>query len=97
MNVRGSPSVVVIAPRILAWPNRDEAIAPFRVGKNVATAGEVRIQRSIMLIDFMQIAARSIGLPNFYKRLRDGPRIFIEHTPAHHNSFAERFARMLPG
>src|SRR6266849_2609749 len=96
MNMRGTPRVLMIAPGIRTWPYSNEAISPFTIRECVTAPGEIRIQRSVVLVRLMQIASGRIRLPNFDERMRNRPRVLIHHSPAHDNSFAKRFAAVRP-
>src|SRR6266852_2662724 len=96
MNMRGTPRVLMIAPGIRTWPYSNEAISPFTIRECVTAPGEIRIQRSVVLVRLMQIASRRIRLPDFDERMRNRPRVLIHHSPAHDNSFAKRFAAVRP-
>jgi len=81
----------MIAPRILARTNRDEAIAPLGVGDGLSGSSEVGVQRRIMLIDFVTVSARRIRLPDFHDGVCQRTAVFVEHSPAHDDAFAKRF------
>ena len=95
MNVRRSPGVVVIGPGICSRTNGDEAVAAFGVGDGLSASGEIWIEWGVMLIDCVQVAAGRIRLPDFEQRVRQGAIVFVEHTAAHDDSFAERFRGVL--
>src|SRR5208282_1011539 len=62
VNVLGPPGVVMIAPWIGARADGDEAVAALLVRQSLSPAGEVRIQRSIMLVILVEVTARGIRL-----------------------------------
>ena len=47
----GPPGVVVVAPGIGAGADGDEAVAALVVGQGAAAAGEVRVERRVVLVD----------------------------------------------
>src|SRR5580698_5899021 len=96
MNVRRPPGIVVISPGIFARPNCDKSVAPVGIRYGMPATGEVRIQRSVVLIDAVEIAPRSICLPDFHERVRHRSGVLIKHAPTHDNPLAERLAGMLP-
>src|SRR5712692_567718 len=96
MNVRRPPGVVMISPRIFARLNRDEPISAFAVSERVSAASKIRIEGSIVLVDFVQVTSRGVGLPDFDECVRNRPAVFIQHPSAHDDPFAERLTGMLP-
>src|ERR1700689_1469399 len=60
----GAPGVVMISPGIRSGADGHESIAPLRVCERVSASGEVRIQRSIVLVALMQIPAGGVSLPD---------------------------------
>ena len=93
--MRGAPSVVVILPRVRAGLDGDEAIAAFGVGDGVAAAGEVRIERSVVLIDGVGVAPGGVGLPNFDERVRECAAVFVNDAAGHDDAFADGLGLML--
>src|ERR1700693_4468164 len=97
MNVCRPPGIVMVAPGILAGADGHEAISALRIGERMAAACEIRIQRSIVLVAFVQITPGRVGLPDLDKRVSHRPSVFVYHSPAHHNAFPKRRTRMLLG
>src|SRR6185437_12759579 len=97
MDMRRTPGVVVIAPRIGAGLDGDELVIALGIALRAARAGEVRIERCRMLVDNMDIAAAGIGLPQFDQRIRHAAAVFIEHMPMHDDTLTERLALVLDG
>src|SRR3989475_1167826 len=97
MDVRRAPGVVVVAPGILARPNADEAVAAFGVGHGAPGAGEVRIERCIVLVSAVRIASGRVRLPDFDQGVRHRLAVLVEHAPAHDNALADRLAAVLAG
>ena len=97
VNVRGAPRVVVVLPGICAGLDGDEAIAAFGVGDGVAAAGEVWIERRVVLIDRVGVAACGVGLPDFDERVRQRLSVFIDDAAGDDDALAERLGGMLLG
>src|SRR5256884_1772593 len=97
MDVRRAPGVVVVAPGILARPNADEAVAAFGVGHGAPGAGEVRIERRIVLIGAVRVAPGRVRLPDFDQAVRHRLAVLVEHAPAHDNALADRLGPVLAG
>src|SRR5258706_11427373 len=95
MNMCGTPRVVVVAPWVGTRLDRRKSVMSVFVGKRAATAGEIRVERSVVLIVDVPVAAGGIALPDFNQRMRDRPAVFVEHAPAHDDPFTERRPRML--
>src|SRR5690242_7638409 len=93
--MRRTPGVVVVAPGVFAGTNSQKAIAAVPVGEGVAAAGEIWVQRRVVLVARMQVTPGGIGLPYFDHSVRHRPPILIQHPPAYRNSFAQRFTTML--
>ena len=72
VDVRRSPGVLVVAPRVGAGLDRDEAVAALVVGEAAAGAGEVRVERRRVLVDLVRVAAGRVRLPDLDERVR-GP------------------------
>src|SRR3546814_5450720 len=90
MDMRRPPRIVMIAPGIGAGLDGDEAIAPRVVGHHPARAGEVRVERRVMLVPRVDVAAAGIGLPDLHQGPRHRAAVFVEHAAAHDNALAKR-------
>src|SRR5438309_12084526 len=97
MNMRRAPGVVVVAPGILAGPYADETVTTFGVGHGAPGAGEVRIERCIVLIGAVRVAPGRVRLPDFDQGVRHRLAVLVEHAPAHDNALADRLAPVLAG
>src|ERR1700723_3779483 len=97
MNVRRPPGVVMVAPGVLAGADGHEAIAALRIGERMAGTREIWVQRSVVLIAFMQITAGRVRLPDLDQRIPHGASVFVYYSAADHNAFPERLARVLLG
>src|ERR1700675_468210 len=95
MNVRRAPCVVVISPRISARPNSNKSEVAILIGECVAAAFEIRIERRIMLIHIVPVAARGISLPDLDQRACNRPSIFIHHPPTNDDALTKRLAVVL--
>ena len=71
VDVRRPPRVRVVAPRIRARLDRDEAVAAVVVGQAAAGAGEVRVERRRVLVDVVVVAAGRVRLPDLDERAAD--------------------------
>src|SRR6059058_2669411 len=90
MDVVGPPRVVVIAPGIGAGLDRGEPVPALIIGINPALAAEIRIDRGVMLIRRVLIAAGSIGLPDLDDGARDRPAVLVGDPAAYDDALAER-------
>src|SRR5229473_794052 len=95
MNMGGAPGVVGVAPRIGAGLDRQEAIGALLVGGHLSGAGKIRIERRVMLIALVDIAAGGVALPE----LDQGPchrlAVLIAHAAGHDDPLAQRLAFVL--
>ena len=92
VNMVRTPRVRVIAPRIRARLDRQKAIAAFVVGDAAACAEEVRVERRVVLVGLVHIAAGGIGLPDFDQRIAHRAAAFVEHAARHDDALAKRLA-----
>src|SRR5260370_38972786 len=97
MNMRRTPRVGVVAPGVRARLDRKKLVAAIRVGQCAPTATEIRIERRVVLIHFVQITPGRIRLPYFNQRAAHRPAAFVQHSTTHRDSFAEWRTRMLRG
>src|SRR5260370_25194078 len=65
VNMIWPPSIVMIAPRIRARLDRHEAVRAVRVRDHSSDTGEMRIERRLVLILGVSVAAGGVRLPNF--------------------------------
>src|SRR5215471_10900710 len=91
MDVCWTPGIVMVAPRVFARTNGFKSKAAFRVGNKRRAAGEVRVERGIMLIAGVKVAPGGIGLPDLDKGPSNGPTILVQNPPAHQDPFPEGF------
>src|SRR5471030_3000587 len=97
MNVRRPPGIVVVLPRIGAGLDGDELVLAVVVGAGAATAGEVGIERRVVLVPGMMVAASRVALPDLEHRPRDRFAVFVEHAAMNYDALAQRLADALPG
>ena len=83
----GPPGVGVVAPRIGAGLDGDELIPAIRIGEDPAFALEVGVERRIMRVTRMVVAAGGVGLPDFDHGVGHGVAIFVGHSPTHDDAF----------
>ena len=92
MNMRRPPCVVVIAPGIGPGLDGLEPVITVFVGDGTALASEIRIERGIIGVNFVAVASRSIGLPDFHQRASNRPAIFVKYPAVHVDAFSKRSA-----
>src|SRR5437763_8865355 len=95
MDVCRSPRIVVIPPWIATGFDGHKAVAALLIGQSTTETSEIRIERGIVLILWVKIAARRIGLPELHQSMWDWTRIVVENSAGHNDSFAQRSLRML--
>src|SRR5271155_2190710 len=95
MNVLRTPCIRMISPGIGTRPNGHEAIAAIFIGKGLAHAGEIRVERCVMLIPLVQIAPRSICLPNFDQGIPDRLTILVPNVSTDNDPLSQRFTFVL--
>src|SRR6185503_9549341 len=96
VNVRRTPGVVMIAPRVMSWLDRHEPIAALFVGKGPAGSREVRIQRRVMRVDFVCVAPTRIGLPDLDKGARQRTSVVVEDASFDDDPLADWSRGVLP-
>ena len=72
----------------------------YRPSTSVSTrpaAGEVRIERRVVLVVLVRVAAGGIRLPDFDQRVAHGAAVFVHHAPLDDDPLAERLAGVLAG
>jgi hypothetical protein len=97
VNMRGTPGVVMIAPRIRTGTNSDETEVAMFVGQGMTAPLEIGIERSIVLINAVTVAAGSVSLPDFNERVRNWATVFVEDASTYDNAFTERLTLILLG
>ena len=82
----------MIAPWIRTRLDRHEAIRAVLVCDDSSDAREMRIERRIVLVLGMSIAAGGVRLPNFDRCARNRAAVFVKHAAGHDDSLAESLA-----
>src|SRR5690348_13995721 len=93
--MRGTPGVVVVAPRIRARLDSDEPIAPLAVCQDAPAAREVGIERRIVRVVPVPVASGRVGLPDLDQGLRDGAAVLVQHATGDDDALTQRLAGML--
>ena len=83
------PSVVMITPRIGARLDRGEPVPAVFVGEDAAFAAKIRVDRRVMLIRGMMVAAGCVGLPDLDDCVGDWPAIFVRNPAVDDDPLAE--------
>ena len=91
VNMCRSPGIVVVSPWIAAGPDGHKAKPAEVVGKGIPFATEVRVERRMMLVPTMRVAASCIGLPHFNKRVAERAFIFVKDAAAHRDALPLSF------
>src|SRR5262249_24553789 len=91
----GPPGVLVVAPRVRAGLDRDEAVAAVVAGEAAAGAREVRVERRRVPVDLVVVAAGCIRLPDLDQRAADRPALVVEHAAGDNDPLAERVTFVL--
>eukprot|EP01022_Parablepharisma_sp_SALTPOND_P016942 TRINITY_DN2599_c0_g3_i6.p1 TRINITY_DN2599_c0_g3~~TRINITY_DN2599_c0_g3_i6.p1 ORF type:complete len:1173 (+),score=341.22 TRINITY_DN2599_c0_g3_i6:1282-4800(+) len=97
VDMRRAPGLVVVAPGIRAGLDADETIAAFVIGEHLAEAGEVGVQRGVVLVLLVEVAAGGVALPDFQQRIAHRLAVLVQHAAGDHDLFAQRFALALRG
>ena len=92
VNVGGAPRIVVVAPRVGAGPDRFESKPASWVGDKGSAAGKVGVQRGVMLITRVKIAACCVRLPDLHQGSRNGPAIFVQNSSINQDPLADGFS-----
>src|SRR4030095_6329058 len=91
MDMRRPPRVRMIEPRIGAGLDREITIFTLLIGHAASGAGEIRIQRRIMLVDGMMITAGGVRLPDLDERIWHGPSPFLQNAADDDDALAHGF------
>src|SRR6266550_7498107 len=90
MNMGRPPCVGMVEPRISSRLDRQVAIFAVLIRHAPSRTGEIGIERRVVLIDRMMIAAGGVGLPDFDDGVRHRPFVLIEHPTDDDNALAHR-------
>ena len=97
VDVRRTPGVVVVAPRVGARLDRREAVAALVVGQRAAAAGEVRVERRGVLVAVVAVATGGVGLPDLDELVAHRAPVAVEDPARDHDALAQRLADVLAG
>ena len=97
MDVRRTPSVRVVPPRIDPRLDGHEPVAPLFVGEAAPAAGKVRIERSIRRVHVVAVTAGGVRLPNLDQLAPQWLPIRTENATRHHDPLPKRLAGVLTG
>src|SRR6476660_8715056 len=93
--MRRAPRIVAIRPGILAGANRYKPVAALGISQCMTATREVGIERGIMLIVVVKIAASRVRLPDFNQSVTQRAAVFVHHAAADDDSFTQWLAGML--
>ena len=57
---------------------------------------EVGIERCVVLVPGMEVAARGVALPHLQQRVAHRLAVLVDHPAAHHDALTERLGARLP-
>ena len=97
VHVGGTPRVVVVPPGIRARPDRREPEPPVRVRDHPAGPAEIRIERGVVRIQRVGVAAGGVRLPDLDQRLGDGPGVVVQHAAGDDDALADAAGRGAAG
>src|SRR5215470_4483185 len=97
VDVRRPLGIVVITPRIASRPDGDEPVAVLVIGESTIETSEIRIERGVVLILRVQVAACGIRLPNLHQGVWDRMCLVVEDPASNDNSFTQGSLLMLAG
>jgi len=80
MDMGRSPGVVMVAPGVSAWANGGEAVLAILIGQTAAGPAKVGVERRVVLIDPVEVAAAGVGLPNLDQGIGNRAIVFIQHA-----------------
>src|SRR6476661_5748054 len=92
MQVWRTPPSLLDRHRIGARLDREEGVAPLLIRPDPPIADEVRVERSIALVNRMEIAPRRVRLPEFDDGAAHGPAILIEDAASQVHQLTDREA-----
>src|SRR5215471_8343672 len=95
MNVCRPPRIVMIPPRIRSRLDGRELVPPLRVRDHPSAAIEIRIERRVVLVEFMLVPSRRVGLPYLDQGTANWVAIFVLHAAANDDSLSRRRAAIL--
>src|SRR4029077_15734419 len=75
--------------------DRQEAVAALGVGNDLAGAGEIGVERRVVLVDWMVISPGRVALPQLDQRARPRAAVLVEHAPRQDHPLAQWRALVL--
>ena len=75
----------------------DEAVVAGGIGDAAAGAGEIGIERGLVLVHHVPVAAGGIALPDLDQRVGHGPSALVEHAALDDDALPLGLAGVLPG
>src|SRR5690606_17322591 len=96
VDVRGTPGVVVVLPRIRPRLDGDELVPALVVGDRTAHTVEVRVDRTRPVVPHVPIPTTRVRLPDLDQRIRDRFAVTVEQAPVHQDALPLGFLRVLP-
>jgi hypothetical protein len=97
MDMRRTPGVPVIAPRIRSRLDGKKGVAAVRVRERAPAAGEVGVERGVVVVALVRIAARGVALPQLDQRAAHRPAALVEHAAADRDALANGRTGVLSG
>jgi hypothetical protein len=79
----------MVAPGIGAGLDGDEAVAALVVGHHAALAREVGIERRVVLVARMDVAAAGVGLPDLDQGTRHRAPVLVDDAAGDDDAFAQ--------
>ena len=95
VDVRGTPRVTVVAPRIGARLDRGEPVRAVSAGQAATEAREVRVDRRVVLLRLVDVTAGRVGLPDLDELARDRSSVTIDDAAADGDPLADRPAAVV--
>ena len=92
MDVRRPPRFGMVAPGVGPGLDADEAVAAVGVGHELAVAVEVRIERRVVLVAAVEVAAGRVRLPDLDQRIAHRLAVLVRHAAGDDDLLAERRA-----
>src|SRR2546423_4634024 len=95
VDMRGTPSVHVVTPRIGARLDRGEAVSTLIVSQATSDTRETGIQRSGMLVTLVGVPSSSVGLPDLDELPAHRTSVTVQNPAADRDPLPQRLNTML--
>src|ERR1035438_4357912 len=95
MNMRRTPRIVMILPRVRAWFDSGKSINAIFIRHSAACSGEVGIEWRWMIVLRVPVPASRVGLPNLDQRVGNGTAVVIRYPSSDDDALALRLVCML--